>query len=115
MQIVGPEGLRSWLRAVLGNSYASLGGLQLQIHELTGLRAFSKRGLQPPVRVSRPLPCEVEGSTITPSADGAWDIPAATGHVPVQVRAVELVHSVPTVGWIVEEHERPGALPQTSL
>ena len=34
IEIVGPPGLRSWIRAVLGNTYAQLGWMKLRVHEL---------------------------------------------------------------------------------
>lgn len=112
--IVGPQGLRSWLRAVLGNSYATLGKMKLEVHELTGMTAIERGAarMRPPVYVSRPLPCEVAGLDLEPSAEGVWQIPArgARGDPPVTVSAVELDHTVPTAGWVIEENPRPGTL-----
>lgn len=110
VQVVGPEGIRSWIRAALGNSYASLHGLQLEIHELSGMRAMARHRNRPAVHVSRPLPNELPVEPIAPCEDGTWRIPPMEHGPPATVRAVELAHSVPTVGWIVEEESRPGAL-----
>lgn len=111
--IVGPQGLRSWLRAVLGNSYATLGKMKLEVHELVGMTAIEHGPprFRPPVYVSRALPCEVPGLDLTPSADGFWEIPSRTADdPPVTISAVELDHTVPTVGWVIKEAPRPGAL-----
>lgn len=108
--LVGPVGLRSWLRTVLGNSYATLGGMKLQILELDGLRALEKSRMRPPVEVDRPLPNEVEGAVLQPNGDGSWDVPMAVGEPPVTVKAVELDHTVPTVGWVVTENPRAGKI-----
>jgi ribonuclease Z len=103
---------------VLGNSYVSLGQLRLEIHELHGLRALAQR--RPPVEVSHQLRGEVDGADLWPDSDGVWHIPPPQAGltkwgvecppVPVSVKAVEIQHTVPTVGWIVEELSRPGKL-----
>ena len=108
VQVVGPEGIRAFVRSALGNSYATLFGLQLQIHELKGLTALAKR--RPPVNVEHQLPNEVAAEPLYPSDDGSWHIPPMEHGPPVSVRAVEIAHTVPTVGYIVEEAPRPGAL-----
>ena len=117
--IVGPEGLRSWLRAVLGNSYATLGRMKLEVHELVGMRAIEnerQRRMRPPVYVRDPLPCEVPGLDLEPCADGVWRIPErldASGRSldpPMSISAVELDHTVPTVGWVLQEAPRAGTL-----
>ena len=96
----------------------SLGQLRLEIHELHGLRALAQR--RPPVEVSHQLRGEVDGADLWPDSDGVWHIPPPQAGltkwgvecppVPVSVKAVEIQHTVPTVGWIVEELSRPGKL-----
>jgi ribonuclease Z len=109
--LVGPQGLRSWVRTALGNAYASLGSMHVQVDELVGLRAFGRGAhMPPPVHVDRPLPNEVRGLDIEPDADGAWHIPMRPEEPPVIVKAIELDHTVPTVGWVVTEKPRPGRL-----
>ena len=108
VQIVGPEGIRAFISSTLANSYSTLFGLQLQIHELKGLRAWEKRPA--PVRVAHRLPNELPADPIYPSDDGTWLIPPMAHGPPVSVRAVEIVHTVPTVGYVVDEAPRAGAL-----
>ena len=108
--IVGPRGLRSFLRATLGNSYAKLGNLRIQVHELVGLQAERRPDLRPPCEVTRALPQELEGQDIEPNQLGTWDIPIHATEPRVSVEAVELDHSVPTVGYVVTEDPRPGKL-----
>ena len=107
--IVGPPGLRAWLRATLGNAYATLGGMKLQVHELMGLRATSRGPvwLRPPVVVDRQLPYELAGQSLEPSSDGTWTVPLRNDEPPITVTALELDHTVPTVGWVLTEKPRP--------
>ena len=109
--VVGPTGIRSWLRAALCNAYARLGDMHVQVHELTGFKAFQKGDyMRPAVYIGEPHPNEVPGLTISPEADGSWLIPAAANDPPMSIRAVELDHTVPTVGYVLEEEERVGRL-----
>ena len=118
--IVGPPGLRSFLRVAIGNAYASLGEMRLVIHELDGLEAVRRpkgaRKGRPAYEVRRPLPCEAGGLDIAPDSDGVWHIPRDSPHdPPASVRAVELDHTVPTVGWVIEEDPRPGKVDMRKL
>ena len=108
--IVGPHGLRAWLRVVLANSYATLGQMKVQVHEIVGLQAI-ERGparMRPPLQIERPLPNEIPGLSLAPSADGTWSVPLGDDAPPVDVTAIELNHTVPTVGWVLTEPTRPG-------
>ena len=119
VQIVGPVGLRAWLRSSLCHSEALDGGsLQLQIHEIGGMRKCKEPRMRPRYQLDTPLRSEVESWTLMPDEDGSWEVPpplasAATaggGRVPVaSVRAVELDHTIPTVGWVVQEARQPGS------
>jgi ribonuclease Z len=108
--IYGPQGLRAFLRASLGNAYATLGSMKLQINELVGLRAIEHQGMRPHCTVSEPLSSEVEGESIEPDADGVWRLPMDEHAPPLTIEALELDHSVPTVGWVLTERSRPGKL-----
>lgn len=110
IQIYGPQGLRAFLRAVLGNAYATLGEMKIQIHELVGLRAIERQGMVPHCSVSRPLPSEVPGETVEPGVDGLWRLPLGDDPPRLTIEAVELDHTVPTVGWVITETPRPGKL-----
>jgi len=108
---VGPAGIRAFLRASLSNAYASLHGLRLQIHEIDEFRCYRRgRHMRPPVHVSWPHRVEVPGLTLLPEEDGSWLVPASPMDLPIAVRAVELDHTVPTVGWVLTEEPRPGKL-----
>jgi len=107
--VYGPQGLRSFLRASLGNAYATLGGMKLQVHELVGLQAFDRLRMAPHCTVGRPLPCEVEGASIE-AEGGVWRLPLGHNAPRLSVEAIELDHTVPTVGWVLTETPRPGKL-----
>ncbi|KAL1520945.1 hypothetical protein AB1Y20_022504 [Prymnesium parvum] len=115
IQIVGPSGLRTFLYTSLLNTYASMAGKPFQVHELAGFRYQHLRKSQP-VQYPGLHPFEVPGETIFPEPDGSWVIPIAQSELPFAVRAVELNHTVPTVGWVLTEEPRPGKLnPQRLL
>ena len=117
VEIVGPQGLRSWLRVVLGNSYATLGQMKVIVHELVGMNAIEHGPprLAPPYAVDRPLPNELPGMDIEPSGNGTWSVPLREHEPPVEVSAVELDHTVPTVGWVVTEAPRAGSVDSKKL
>ena len=109
--IVGPLGLRSWLRMALGNSYTTLGKMKITIHELVGMAAMEGRGAKPPPYVvNEPLRNEVGGEIIEPDEDGLWRIPMRPTDPPMTVEAVELV----TTRQLEATPNRP-ELPQTAL
>ena len=106
--IVGPPGIRSFIRAATINSYSGLTGLHLQVHELQGLKAL--RRARKTVQVDTPHRMEVPGQLILQEEDGSWIVPSSPTDPPVQVQAVELEHTVPTVGWVLTEIPRTGRL-----
>jgi len=108
--IVGPQGIRSFLRAALGNSYCKLSPMKVEIHEIVGLDAIERQGMTPFCSVQRPLPFEIEVDPIEPDDDGIWRVPMEAGSLPISIEAVELDHSAPTVGWVLTEWPRPGKL-----
>ncbi|KAG8467828.1 hypothetical protein KFE25_006880 [Diacronema lutheri] len=118
--IVGPLGLRQWVRVALAVSFSSLGeGNTYSVHELVGLEADAARGafdngfLR---AASGPLhPCERDGLDIAPDSSGVWHIPPLASDPPMRVRAAELSHRVPTVGFAALEDERPGGVDAASL
>ena len=117
VEIVGPQGLRSWLRVVLGNSYATLGQMNIIVHELVGMSAIEHGPprFAPPYTVDRPLPNELPGMNIEPNGNGTWSVPLREHEPPVDVSAVELDHTVPTVGWVVTEAPRAGSVDSKKL
>ena len=125
LQIIGPQGLRAFLRATLCGAYATLGSMRFEVVELHGLQALKRPKLQPRDDGGGAHPNEAPSRTLLPDADGVWHVPdagadaseegvvAATDappRTPLAVRAVELSHTVPTVGWTLVEAPRAGAL-----
>ncbi|KAJ1639943.1 beta-lactamase-like protein [Pavlovales sp. CCMP2436] len=133
--IVGPQGLRQWVRVALSVTYSSLGeSTTYCVHELVGLdadRAYPDREeagalahLAPTVDAPRlprdtygstPHPCERPGLDIIPDAEGIWHIPSLPSDPPMSVRAAELTHRVPTVGYVLLEDPRPGGVDASAL
>lgn len=91
-----------------------------QVFELDGLHAL--RRYPPPVTVDRPLPNEVVEEPLQPESQPHPlkadrfikvfpQLPQSKGWDNVFcVKAVEIEHTVPTVGYIFEERPRPGRL-----
>lgn len=117
--IVGPAGLRQWVRVALAVTYSSLGETTFCVHELVGLRAeaaaaaadggFSRNASGPP------HPCERGGLDISPDERGVWQIPELPSDPALAVCAAEITHRVPTVGYAALEHERPGSVDAAAL
>ena len=90
IQLVGPVGLRSYLRGTLGNSYVTLGGrygLRLQILELGGTAADASAARY---ALPQPLQNEVEGATLMPDVNGTWQIPDLPGGQLASVLAMNI-------------------------
>lgn len=117
--IVGPAGLRQWVRVALGVTYSSLGETTYCVHELVGLKAeeaasaadggFSRTAAGPP------HPCERGGLDLAPDERGIWTIPQIASDPALSVFAAEVTHRVPTVGFAALEHERPGSVDAAAL
>jgi len=91
--------------------------MKVQINELVGLEAIERNRLRPHCTVHRPLRSEIEGETLEPGDDGIWRIPLGDNHdmSQVSVEAIELDHTVPTVGWVLREAPRPGHLDAAAI
>ncbi len=113
--VVGPPGLRSFLRTSLSVSYSRQKDVKIQIHELHGMQAMRRQHNHQRVQVDVPLQNEVAGEDILPEEDGSWIIPPNPGDPPASVRAVELEHTVPCVGYVVDEAPREGAVDAKKL
>jgi ribonuclease Z len=118
IHVFGPEGLYNYLAASLKISRSHL-MVPVVVHEL----AFPSNGpssssrhfdaLKDPIaqldrlQLGSPLTREVLHST-----DGAWTLPTmAKSQVgSIRIKAVSIQHTVPTVGYVLEEEALPGAI-----
>ena len=134
LEIFGPQGLRLMIRTMLRLSHSKIAA-PYRVHELVGVPLVAPRGFS--AAVDRALPRnggangefmpssrlarefvsfgEVEGGRdIAPDDDGCWTLIESTKrgekHGDLSVRAAPMVHTVPCVGFVVREHDRPGTL-----
>ena len=127
VEIYGPHGLRAFVRI----SLVFTGTRMLppyMVHELHGvpqLPAGRQRSLPPPIS-AQPVAAptidrsgvawgEIPGSRdILPSDDGTWSLTTAQGNgrdgVGLRISAAPVQHTVPCVGFVIAEEERPGRL-----
>lgn len=115
IEIFGPEGLRTYLRASLALTHSRITAPYV-VHELAGVPLVPPPGFRPP-RARPPLSTSAgpdsafgesgPGRDIPRDADGAWTC-APRGAL--AVRAAPMKHTVPCVGYCVVEPDRPGAL-----
>jgi len=106
LEIYGPEGLRNHLRAALWLSNVKKCGYW-RVHELKGVPYLHDRWYRPPRPVKAyNFPREIDGGDdIYPHTNGTYTL----FHLPhVTVSAAPLRHTVPTVGYVIEEKSRPG-------
>mmetsp|Transcript_22571 Transcript_22571/g.58788 ORF Transcript_22571/g.58788 Transcript_22571/m.58788 type:complete len:515 (+) Transcript_22571:101-1645(+) len=117
IEIFGPEGLRAYVRASLQLTQSRVAAPHV-IHELVGVPQRPPPGFRPPrgpfvspkaTGQSEAAFGEVfEGRNIPRDADGAWT--CETRSKALTVRAAPMAHTVPCVGFVVVEPDRPGAL-----
>lgn len=119
VEIYGPSGLRSYLRSVELFTGASF--CPYIVHELKDVPNFShKRRTSGALEEFVPVWSENspasqtlgknevrQGDDICANSDGIWEI-VQTGEC--SVKAAALHHTVPTVGYVVQEHDRPGRI-----
>lgn len=110
VEIYGPEGIRDLVRAVLQLTFSKI-TVPHRIHELKNVE-YLHTG-QPPsppsVRTNfDPVYGEREGGRdIYPEADGSYFL---FSEGPISVRAAPMQHTIPCVGYVVQEEDRAGAL-----
>ncbi|KAJ1452920.1 beta-lactamase-like protein [Pelagophyceae sp. CCMP2097] len=129
IDIYGPDGLRLLIRSMLRLTFSRVAA-PYRVHELKDVPVQTARGLAPPrdslARHERELRAaslgradaafgEVDGGRdIQPDADGCWTLFETSRqgerHGDVGVRAAPMAHTVPCVGYVVREHDRPGRL-----
>lgn len=110
IDIYGPPGIRDLVRAVVQLSYSKVAAPH-RIHELKEV-PYLHSGSAPRAPQLRtrfdPMYGEREGGRdIFPDADGHYHLFSDKG---VTVKAAPMVHSIPCVGYVVHEDDRPGAL-----
>ena len=117
IEIFGPEGLRAYVRASLQLTQSRVAAPHV-IHELQDVPHRPPPGFRPPrgPLVSLRAAGEAhaafgevfEGRSISRDADGGWT--CDTRSKTLSVRAAPMAHTVPCVGFVVTEADRPGAL-----
>lgn len=112
VEIYGPEGIRDMIRAMLQCSYSRI-TVPHVIHELKNVPQLHARFMkQPPAPMIRtradPMYGEMEGSRdIYPDEHGVY---ACVDTDEITVLAAPMQHTVPCVGYVVQEKPRPGRL-----
>ncbi|KAJ8605149.1 hypothetical protein CTAYLR_000490 [Chrysophaeum taylorii] len=115
IDVYGPQGLRFFARAALQLTH-SRAAAPYRIHELLDVPFIPPRGYQGPTPPKRSLKLAADqrygelpgGVDVAPDANGVWTIrPPGSDLV---VRAAPMVHTVPCVGYVVQEPDRPGKL-----
>ncbi|KAL3315755.1 Zinc phosphodiesterase ELAC protein 1 [Cichlidogyrus casuarinus] len=119
VEIYGPEGLRRFLRIALGMSQSRL-KFKYTVHELIftadkkppKFKCMCSTKLDP--TVDPPLPCEIVGRDIVVSEDGFWhsifEDPSHPDNHGYKVYAYALKHTIPCLGWLFIEPDKPPKL-----
>ncbi|PHJ17086.1 transmembrane protein [Cystoisospora suis] len=105
VDIFGPEGLRNLLRAHFVGTYVRRSA-RYRVHELKNVPCLHHGGrcTHPTLPELPKPPFEEEGSDILPRADGTYEV-FSDGRA--KVLAVPIRHTVPTVGYVVQEVGEP--------
>jgi len=102
LEIYGPKNLRGVLRTVLGGTYTNLLGRYV-VHEL-----HFPEDVKPVYETSELHPNELPGRTIQQTSPGIWE--NFISEDDLSVSAGEIIHSIPSVGYVVQERPFPGKL-----
>merc|ERR1711879_174160 len=102
INIFGPKGLRLYLRAALSVS-ASFLNFSICVHELI------QEGDTPSCGEEDSLVFELPGKNLYPGADGLWKLPFSDSRIS-SIVAGPLMHTVPSVGYVIEEKAIPGSI-----
>jgi ribonuclease Z len=102
LEIYGPKNLRGVLRTVLGGTYTNLLGRYV-VHELhfPGDKA-------PSYETTELHPNELPGHNFQQTATGLWE--KFISEADVSVSAGKIVHSIPSLGYVIQEAPLPGRL-----
>lgn len=114
VDIYGPEGLRDFLRAVMQISYSRI-ATPYRVHELKNVPFLHGRYTRKPNVPKITTQCDSTygerpgGRDIYPDENGIYHLEEATeDHL--GVKAAPMQHSVPCVGYVVQEFDREGRL-----
>ena len=102
VEIYGPKNLRGLLRTVLMGTYTNLMG-RYMVHEL-----HFPGDTAPAYEIQQFHPNELPGRNIQQTNPGLWE--NFIFEDDIIVSAGEIVHSIPSLGFVVEEQPLPGKL-----
>ena len=102
IEIYGPRNLRGVLRTVLGGTYTNLLGRYV-VHEL-----HFPGDVKPVYETSELHPNELPGQDIQQTSPGIWESFIAQDDLTIS--AGEIIHSIPSIGYVVQERPFPGKL-----
>lgn len=115
VEIFGPEGLRLYLRTALQLTHSRIAA-KYRVHELKNVpnlqqnslsRGAQRRKLPPNLSADSSFGELPDGKDIFPDDNGIWHLNPPGN---VKVMAAAMVHTVPCVGFVAKEPDRPGAL-----
>ena len=113
VEIYGPEGLRAYLRAALQLTYSRVTRTYV-VHELRGVAMLHRSPFfvatekRIKIKADRRFGEVAEGRDIFPDRHGRFFLCSTEDGR--SVWAAAMAHTVPTVGYVVREAERPGRL-----
>lgn len=102
IEIYGPKNLRGVLRTVLGGTYTNLLGRYV-VHEL-----HFPGDVKPVYETEVLHPNELPGRNIPQTWPGIWQDFIAEDDITVS--AGEIIHSIPSIGYVIQERSFPGKL-----
>ena len=102
LEIYGPRNLRGLLRTVLTGTYTNLLG-RYMVHEL-----HFPGETAPAYETTNLHPNEIPGWNIQQTQSGLWE--NFISEDKITVSAGEITHSIPSLGFVVQERPLPGKL-----
>lgn len=113
IEIFGPEGIRRYLRTVIQMTYSKVAVPHI-IHELKDIPylhgRFAKKPyyFEEPPSLHNPTYGEVQqGRNIYPDANGVYNL---VDDPEISVKAAPMEHTIPCVGYVIQEKEKVGRL-----
>ncbi|EQC37438.1 hypothetical protein SDRG_05041 [Saprolegnia diclina VS20] len=107
IQVVGPPGLRRYLRRNFVESQSNMKCARYYVDEL-----WAPTSTELTCEYD-PLPFERQGANVVPSDDGSWCVPCPRPSA-FHVRAAALRHTLePCYGFVIQEHDYPGRVQLT--
>jgi ribonuclease Z len=106
VDIYGPEGIRSFIRATLQLSH-SYGAVRYRVHELKNPRRGRETSV-PEVFTKQTFGEVAGGQDMYPDENGIYTL--VSDEKGLSVRAANMVHSIPCVGFVIDEPPKAGRL-----